>query len=116
MTTVINVKKIHLQKSGYKDLEDWLKCPNHVYIGREMSFYVKGAKGSKWANPYPVKKYGFKCLDLYRELILNNKELLDQINELQGKVLGCWCIEPDNNKCHGTILKEILEERMKLKK
>lgn len=28
-----------------------------------MSFYVKGANGSKWANPYSVKKYGRdKCM------------------------------------------------------
>ena len=58
MTTVINISKANLKKLEYKDLEDWLSHSNHVYIGRNMSFYVKGASQSKWANPYSVKQYG----------------------------------------------------------
>jgi len=46
-----------LVKKGYKDLEDWLKDPNHIYIGRH-NHYVKGATSSKWRNIFSVKKYG----------------------------------------------------------
>ena len=71
MTTIVNVKKQYLIQRGYVDFKDWASKPNHVYIGREMNFYVDGAKGSKWANPFPVKKYGRdKCLELYKEHIL----------------------------------------------
>lgn len=40
------IKKDNLIKYGYKDLEDWLSHDNHVYIGRDMSFYVKGVAAS----------------------------------------------------------------------
>lgn len=74
-----------------------------------MSFYVSSAKASKWKNPYSVKKYGReKCLELYKQYIQSNKELLDQLEDLKGKELGCWCY-PD--KCHGDILIELLKER-----
>ncbi|ARF12429.1 protein of unknown function DUF4326 [Klosneuvirus KNV1] len=109
--SVVNVKKKYLNQAGYKDFEDWSKDPNHVYIGRDMSFYVKGTKGSKWQNPFPVKKYGLdKCAELYKEYMTNNKDLLDQLDELDGKVLGCWC-KPD--KCHGDILLELLKQKNK---
>ncbi len=52
---VVNVKKIFLNQNGYNDFEEWNKQPNHLYIGRNMNFYVKGAIGSKWKNPYSVK-------------------------------------------------------------
>lgn len=106
MTSVINIKKENLQKLGYKDLEDWLKDPNHIYIGRNMALYVKGATHSKWANKYSVKKYGRdRCLELYKEYVLQNKKLMDSLNELEGKVLGCWC-SPE--RCHGDILVELI--------
>lgn len=45
--TIINCKKANPVKSNYKDLEDWLLDTNHLYIGRDMSYYVLGAIGSK---------------------------------------------------------------------
>lgn len=55
MSKVINVKKAELNKLGYRDFEHWQNSStNHVYIGRNMSHYVKGAVGSKWANPFKV--------------------------------------------------------------
>jgi len=67
---VINICKKELQKHGYRDLEHWLENPNHIYIGRNLTFYVKGAIHSKWANPFSAKKYGRdECLRLYKEWI-----------------------------------------------
>jgi hypothetical protein len=106
-TTIVNVKKEKLQKRGIKDFEEWKSKQNTVYIGRNMDFYVKGAKGSKWANPFSVKKYGRnECLKKYKEYILSNTELLNSLNELKGKELGCWC-HPE--QCHGDILIEIIK-------
>jgi hypothetical protein len=106
MTTVINVKVAELRKQGYANFEEWATKPNHVYIGRNMSFYVKGANASKWQNPFNLKKYSLEeSLRLYKEHILNNAELLASIEELRGKTLGCWC-KP--NGCHGDVLIEIL--------
>lgn len=105
---VINIRKAQLKKRGYTDLEDWLQNKNHVYIGRNMVFYVPGAVASKWKNPFSVKKYGREnCLKMYREYIKNNSELWNSLSELENKTLGCWC-KPES--CHGDILVELLEE------
>ena len=81
MASVVNIRKAHLREQGYVDLQDWLKDPKHLYIGREMSFYVAGAKASKWMNPYPVKQYGLeKSLQLYEAHV--RKNLYDQLDEL----------------------------------
>ena len=113
MSSVISVKKENLNKLGYRDLENWLENPNHLYIGRDMSFYVKGANKSKWCNPYNVKKFGLeKCLELYTEYV-KESGLIDQIGELEGKVLGCWCRVDDRPEtvCHGDILVKLLSGR-----
>ena len=97
---------------GYKDLEEWLQNPNHIYIGRNMTMYVKGAEGSKWKNPFTVKKYGRDgCLEKYEEYI-RNSDLINDLDELRGKVLGCWCYP---EKCHGNILIELINEIDELK-
>lgn len=107
MTKVINVKVEHLRKYGYWDLLEWLKKPEHIYIGRSNG-HIKGADKSYWSNPFPVKKYGRdKCLEMYKNYVLNNSEMMSKIKELEEKTLGCWC-HPE--KCHGDILIEILLE------
>lgn len=47
LPTIICIKKNNLQKLGYKNLEEWVKDPNNLYIGRR-NMYVKGADESKW--------------------------------------------------------------------
>lgn len=78
------------------------KCD--VYIGRP----------SKWGNPFSHKddtlaefrvKNRKEAIEKYREYILKNKELMDSLKELEGKVLGCWC-KPQ--ACHGDVLVELL--------
>ena len=102
MTSVINIKKDNLKKLGYRDLLHWLEDSKHVYIGRNMSFYVKGSDKSKWCNPYPVKKHGLEeSLRLYKNYISTQNY---DYGELSGKVLGCWC-KPGG--CHGDILCEL---------
>lgn len=73
-----------------------------VYIGR----------GSIWGNPFTVEKYGRDgCIDKYehyiRDKLQNNPELWQELQKLEGKVLGCFC-KP--KRCHGDILVKILEE------
>lgn len=106
--SVVNVRKKELNKRGYRDLLHWLEDPNHVYIGRNMIFYVRGATASKYANPFSAKKYGLDdCLIKYRKYIESSPELLNSIQELKGKELGCWC-HPE--KCHGDILLELINK------
>ena len=77
-----------------------------VYIGRK----------SKWGNPFShlpnsIAKYKTQSRDesieKYKEWITNGEGsfLLDCLDELLGKKLGCFC-KP--KKCHGDILKALL--------
>ena len=109
-TKVINVKKKFLNQDGYVDFQQWKNSyNNHLYIGRNMSFYVPGATKSKWCNPFSIKKYGLEeCLIRYEQHVRNSPTLLScLVEELDKKVLGCWC---HPNKCHGDILVKLLEE------
>ena len=106
--TCVNVKKVALSQKGYKCLLDWSLNPKHIYIGRCMEHYVKGARGSKWQNPFTVKRYGLeKCLQLYEEKIRRTPELMNAIPELEGMQLGCWC---NPSPCHGDILIKLFKE------
>lgn len=110
MSKVINVKKAELKKLGYQDLEHWLNAStNHVYIGRNMTVYVKGAEGSKWANPFKVDKYGRdECIQRYEAYIRSTPDLINNLDELRGKVLGCWCAP---EACHGDVLCKLVNEK-----
>jgi hypothetical protein len=105
---VINVRVEHLRKHGYANLDEWLNDPSHIYIGRNMVAYVKGAVQSKWHNPFTAKKYGLEeCLRLYLKYVMDGP-LYNELEELDGKVLGCWC-HPE--PCHGHLLMELLARR-----
>ncbi len=58
-----------------------------------------------------IKKY-----DVYiRAKIANGEITKEQIQQLKGKRLGCWCKMPDKKggndvPCHGDILKKIVDE------
>ena len=78
-----------------------------VYIGRP----------SKWGNPFShVKgtKATFLCIDRneavasYRKWITkgDGKHLLQDLHQLKGKILGCWC-KPQS--CHGDVLAELAD-------
>lgn len=107
---VINVRVSELRKNGFETLEKWLSVsPSHVYIGRNMSFYVKGAEQSPWHNPFSVKKYGLKkSLQLYEQHVRHYPHLWDNIESLEDKILGCWCAP---NPCHGHVLETLLYEK-----
>lgn len=70
-----------------------------IYIGR----------GSIWGNPFIIGKHGTReeVVNLYKQYLLGNQQLLLRLPELKGKVLGCHC-KP--NLCHGDVLVELLEE------
>ena len=83
--------------------------PFDVYIGRP----------SKWGNPFThirddktsaeyIVKDRNTAIDAYRDWITNGdgKHLLNDLHELKGKTLGCWC-KP--KACHGDVLVELVE-------
>ncbi len=93
------------------------KKPYNIYIGRP----------SKWGNPFSSKqgstaKYKVTTvkasIEAYNEWIRNGegKHLLNDLGELEGKVLGCWCgnftlKDMDDLKCHGQILLNLLADK-----
>ena len=112
-TTIINIKVKNIRPI-YSNLQDWMKNPNHEYIGRCGIVFINGERfpkyGSFWQNPFFVKDYGRdKCLVMYEQMIREkiDNEGIEELKKLKGKVLGCWC-KPD--KCHGDILIKLLEE------
>lgn len=93
----MKTKVVHHNKESYD-----------VYIGRP----------SKWGNPYSHKSDGTlakyvvstrkEAIEGYRNYILfgEGKHLMDDLHELKGKILGCWC-KPKS--CHGDILVELVD-------
>ena len=78
------------------------KEPYDVYIGRRG----KGQSG-KWGNPFRngTREENIARFEAY---LLSNKELMQDLHELKGKRLGCFC---SPKPCHGDILKKYAEMR-----
>ena len=83
----MKTKVVHCRRSKYD-----------VYIGRP----------GKWGNPFKLENGDDRetVLKKYREWLLQQTDLLDQLHELRGKVLGCWC-KPQ--LCHGDVLAELAD-------
>ena len=102
----VNVRRRFLRQRGYKNVLEWSQVDKHLYIGRP-SDGANGVEVSKWRNPYTVNKYGReRCLALYEQHIRDN--LMNDLAELEGKVLGCWC-KPE--PCHGDVLIKLFKEK-----
>lgn len=70
-----------------------------VYIGRP----------SKWGNPFIIGRDGdrHECLKKYAVWLKDQHQLLADVGELKGKVLGCWCAPM--HLCHGDILRVLAD-------
>jgi len=83
-----------------------MTAKDDVYIGR----------GSIFGNPFTHLKHPTKAdfivntrteaISKYREYLLNNPNLMQEIQSLKGKRLFCYC-KP--LACHGDIIAEILD-------
>ncbi len=83
-----------------------------VYIGRACNMGGWNLKQSKWRNPFSLKSCNNDrdlCLAKYRAY-LESSGLIEDIRELKGKVLGCWCKDTSSTPCHGDILAELANE------
>lgn len=94
---IIIPKIVHCKKDSYT-----------LYIGRP----------SKWGNPFSFKANTIakfvvptrqESVDRYEEYAREN--LWDSLEELNGKVMGCWC-KP--LACHGDILIKLFIEKMRV--
>ena len=89
MTTIVNIK----HTADYD-----------IFIGRP----------SQWGNPFSHLQRSSaaykvatraEAIERYRQWILNQPHLLQQLPSLKGKILGCYC-KP--KACHGDVLIELI--------
>ena len=107
ITSVVNVRDYE-PYSSY-----WYNQPSdsqYVYIGRAGRRHP--IPESKWHNPFRLKDpkdlaKRLEVIRLYKEEHLPGSGLLDQIHELENKILGCWC-KP--LPCHGDVLAELANQ------
>ncbi len=81
----MKTKVVHCRKSSYD-----------IYIGRP----------SKWGNPFMMGGSGGtreEVIQKFRDYILSSP-LRNDLHELRGRVLGCWCAP---KSCHGDVLAEL---------
>jgi len=86
-----------------KRTKGWRMPENTVYVGRP----------TKWGNPFSVGRYGRRgAVEMYRKYIGHPNSPLgfepDDIRELRGKNLACWC--PLGKPCHADVLIELANE------
>ena len=77
-----------------------------LYIGRENKWYQ--LKGSKWHNPIYLEKESDREIVIFKyfKYIIKQKDLLSQLEELDNKILACWCTDSEkpDKMCHGLVL------------
>lgn len=80
---------------------------------REESFDIFIGRPSKWGNPFSHKEKSNskwktsnrkESIQKHKEWILSQPDLLNDLHEIRGKTLGCWC-KPKS--CHGDFLVEL---------
>jgi hypothetical protein len=85
MTRIVNVRAT----DGYD-----------VFVGRP----------SKWGNPFPISDRTTReqAIEMYETYIRRCPNLLGDLPELVGKVMGCYCAPLP---CHAEVLVKLLKER-----
>jgi len=77
---------------------------------RYQEYDVLIDRRTKWGNPFFEDRHGTReeVINKYREWITKGegRHLLNDLHELKGKRLGCWC-KP--LPCHGDILASLAE-------
>jgi hypothetical protein len=64
----------------------------------------------KWGNPFVIGLDGTReeCITKYEEWIRGKPDLLEALDELEDRILVCYC-KP--KPCHGDVLLKLLQER-----
>ena len=93
--TVINLCNV-------EDEENWVKDPDHMYIGRGTDVLPP----SKWGNPCKIKDPDDPderemAIKKYEHHLRNTQDLYKDIINLKGKTLACHCAPLP---CHGEVI------------
>lgn len=78
----------------------WRKEPYDIDIRRP----------AKWGNPFRIGEDGTRSevIEKFRQWVILQPELMNDLEELRGKRLGCWC---SPKPCHGDVLIDLLKEK-----
>lgn len=112
-------------------MEDFSRIDERTYIVhcKKYNYDVYIGRPSKWANPFTHKqldktKARFQvgsrkeAIEKYEEYLIDSG-LVNEIGELRGKVLGCWCCNKPadgsekNFLCHGQVIAKYLNSELK---
>lgn len=80
-----------------------------IYIGNQINNPSWNLKQSKWSDPFhslwnvPLTQR----LDKYKQHILKQPQLVNDLGDLRGKTLGCLC--KDISSCHGNVLIKLVK-------
>jgi exodeoxyribonuclease-3 len=117
ITSAVCIKVSKLRKEGYENFKEWLIDDNNVYVGRTGRIFINKEifhfTGSKWCNPYKVSENHYsldESIGLYKQHLITSG-LIDNVEELRGKKLGCFCDQ--KQICHAQVLVDILEKEKK---
>lgn len=80
------------------------KEPFTLYIGRKWQEFPE----SKWHNPFHGLTIGRFAAILAYENYVRNGPLWNDLHELDGHTLGCWC---HPKYCHGNVLRRLRQEQ-----
>ncbi len=113
--SVVNCKVAFIRPK-YQNLKEWVEDERNAYIGRAGVVFVNGErfpkKASVFCNPFKISKTESReqVIERYRKYIMarleKEHELRNQLQQLKGKRLGCWC-HPE--PCHGDVLLSLIE-------
>jgi hypothetical protein len=118
---VKNVKVDYIRPM-FNNLKEWTDDSNNTYIGRRGIVFVNKERFPKsdsiWANPFKITNNISReeVISKYRAFIINKiktENLYDELLELNGSNLGCWCVTATEKNCHGNILIDILTQYLK---
>ena len=78
----------------------WRKEPYDIDIRRP----------AKWGNPFRIGEDGTRSevIEKFRQWVISQPKLMNDLEELRGKRLGCWC---SPKPCHGDVLIDLLKEK-----
>jgi len=77
-----------------------------VYIDGPVSKGTIKMTGSRWANPFRKGEPTKSSQDEYEQYLIKRLDLLQSLETLKGKRLGCWCT---SIYCHGHILLKYID-------
>jgi len=75
---------------------------------KENGYFQRIDRNSQWGNPYELGKDGNRetVCDSHIYYFKKKLSLHQQLMDIKGKVLGCWCYP---ERCHGDYLKKLAD-------